>query len=131
MTRVDRGVVLYEVDGPIARIILNRPEKANAQSSDMAWQVDACLDDAEADSTVKVVVISDNTAGASNAANTPCTARAPNSQPGDCASPPSADSMPERVTNTPMTQAEIDQAETDLGILDPVCDPTQGACPAP
>ena len=40
MTRVDRGVVLYEVDGPIARIILNRPEKANAQSSDMVWQVD-------------------------------------------------------------------------------------------
>ena len=63
MTRVDRGVVLYEVDGPIARIILNWPEKANAQSSDMVWQVDACLDDAEVDSTVKVVVIKGNGKG--------------------------------------------------------------------
>jgi serine protease AprX len=35
------------------------------------------------------------------------------------------------VTNSPITAEEIDQAETDLGIVDPACDPTQGACTAP
>jgi subtilisin family serine protease len=35
------------------------------------------------------------------------------------------------VTNSPITPEEIDQAETDLGIVDPACDPTQGACTAP
>jgi hypothetical protein len=41
--------------------------------------------------SVKVVVISDRTAGASSAANSPCTARAPKNQPEDCASPASAE----------------------------------------
>jgi hypothetical protein len=35
------------------------------------------------------------------------------------------------VTNSPITQAEIDQTETDLGIVDPNCDPTQGPTTAP
>jgi serine protease AprX len=35
------------------------------------------------------------------------------------------------VTNSPMTQGEIDQTEADLGILNPTCDPVQGACTAP
>lgn len=34
--------VIYEKDGPIARIILNRPEKANAQNSPMVWDVGGC-----------------------------------------------------------------------------------------
>ena len=37
----DLGVVLYEREGAVARIVLNRPEKANAQSSELVWQVDA------------------------------------------------------------------------------------------
>ncbi|HEY7105782.1 MAG TPA: hypothetical protein VH986_05235, partial [Acidimicrobiia bacterium] len=41
--------VIYEREGPIARIILNLPEKANAQSSAMVRDVEACLDDAERD----------------------------------------------------------------------------------
>jgi enoyl-CoA hydratase/carnithine racemase len=59
----DLGVVLYQMDAPVARIVLNWPEKANAQSSDMVWQVDACLDAAEADSRVKVVIIKANGKG--------------------------------------------------------------------
>ena len=50
-------VVRYETDGPIARIILCWPEKANAQSSAMVWGVEACLSAAEDDSSVKVVII--------------------------------------------------------------------------
>lgn len=53
----DLGVVLYEREAAVARIVLNWPEKANAQSSEMVWQVDAALDRAETDDTVKVVVL--------------------------------------------------------------------------
>lgn len=59
----DLGVVLYERDGAVARIVLNRPEKANAQSSELVWQVDAALDLAEADTGVKVVVVKANGKG--------------------------------------------------------------------
>lgn len=57
MERRDLGVVIYEVEPPVARIVLNWPEKANAQSSDMVWRVDECLESAEEDSRVKVVII--------------------------------------------------------------------------
>jgi len=53
----DLGVVLYEREDAVARVILNWPEKANAQSSEMVWQVDAALYLAETDNTVKVVVL--------------------------------------------------------------------------
>jgi enoyl-CoA hydratase/carnithine racemase len=59
----DLGVVLYERDAAVARIVLNWPEKANAQSSEMVWQVDACLDRAETDDRVKVVVVAANGKG--------------------------------------------------------------------
>jgi len=58
MTEVQHlGVVRYERDDAIARIVLDRPDKANAQSSEMVWQVDAALDLAEHDPAVKVVII--------------------------------------------------------------------------
>lgn len=53
----DSGVVRYERDGEIARIVLNCPERANAQSSEMVAAVDACLDEARRDYGVKVVII--------------------------------------------------------------------------
>jgi enoyl-CoA hydratase len=53
----DLGVVRYERDGAIARIVLNWPERANAQSSDMVSQVDSCLDEARRDYGVKVVIV--------------------------------------------------------------------------
>jgi enoyl-CoA hydratase len=61
--RVDLGVVLYDSADGVAHITLNLPDKANAQSSDMVWQVDRCLDFAQDDMTVKVVVIRANGRG--------------------------------------------------------------------
>lgn len=63
MSTEDLGVVLYDVEGAVAWITLNWPEKANAQSSEMVWQVDSCLDRAEADSAIKVVVVRANGRG--------------------------------------------------------------------
>lgn len=56
-------MVLYESDAPLARIVLNCPERANAQSSEMVWQVNEALDLAENDSKIKVVVIKANGRG--------------------------------------------------------------------
>lgn len=57
METTDLGVVLYEKDDAVARVVLNWPEKANSQSSAMVHQVDAALDMAEADADVKVVIV--------------------------------------------------------------------------
>jgi enoyl-CoA hydratase len=59
----DLGKVLYETDGAIARITLNWPEKANAQSSEMVWQVDEALGLAEHDYSIKVVILRANGKG--------------------------------------------------------------------
>jgi enoyl-CoA hydratase/carnithine racemase len=55
--------VIYEREGPIARIILNQPEKANAQSSAMVRDVEACLDDAERDYDIRVLILKANGRG--------------------------------------------------------------------
>jgi enoyl-CoA hydratase/carnithine racemase len=60
MERRELETVIYEKDGALARIVLNRPEKANAQNSAMVWDVENCLNDAEADYRVKVVVVKAN-----------------------------------------------------------------------
>jgi enoyl-CoA hydratase/carnithine racemase len=57
MERHELEAIIYEKEGPIARIILNRPEKANSQNSPMVWEVENSLKDAEADYTIKVVVM--------------------------------------------------------------------------
>lgn len=62
-TPATRDVVRYERDGAIARIILDWPERANAQSSEMVRQVDSCLDDARRDYGVKVVILKGNGKG--------------------------------------------------------------------
>jgi enoyl-CoA hydratase len=49
--------VIYEVDGPVATITMNRPEVANAQSSELIDEVDAAFDLADADDEVRVVVL--------------------------------------------------------------------------
>jgi enoyl-CoA hydratase/carnithine racemase len=66
MERRELETVIYEKDGPIARIILNRPEKANAQNSPMVWDVDNCLTDAERDYDIKVVIMKANGRGFSS-----------------------------------------------------------------
>ena len=54
---------IYEKDGPVAWITLNYPEKANIQSSGLVFAVDECLDDADHDYDIKVVVIKANGPG--------------------------------------------------------------------
>ena len=63
MERHELEAVIYEKDGPVARIILNRPEKANAQSSAMVWDVENSLNDAENDYNIKVVIMKANGRG--------------------------------------------------------------------
>ena len=63
MERQELETVIYEKDGPIARIILNRPEKANAQNSAMVWDVENSLKDAERDYLIKVVILKANGRG--------------------------------------------------------------------
>jgi enoyl-CoA hydratase/carnithine racemase len=63
MERRELETLIYEKDGAVARIILNRPEKANAQNSPMVWDVENSLKDAEADYRVKVVIMKANGKG--------------------------------------------------------------------
>lgn len=49
--------LIYEVDGPIATITLNRPEARNAYSDDMVRELIQALDLAEDDEAVRVVII--------------------------------------------------------------------------
>lgn len=55
--------VVYEKDGPIARIILNNPASANAQSAQMVHSVNEALDDAQYDYDIKVVILKANGKG--------------------------------------------------------------------
>jgi enoyl-CoA hydratase len=49
--------IRYEVDGAVATITLDRPDAANAQSSQLITELDAAFDRAEADDAVRVVVL--------------------------------------------------------------------------
>jgi enoyl-CoA hydratase len=53
----DSDVVLYEVDGAVATVTLNRPSAANAQSTAMLDELEAAFDRADADDDVRVVVL--------------------------------------------------------------------------
>jgi len=63
MEELDRGVVLYQRDPPVARVILNRPERANTQSSELVHQVDESLEEARRDYDIKVVILKANGKG--------------------------------------------------------------------
>lgn len=63
LQRREFETVIYEKEEAVARIILNRPEKANAQNSAMVHDVDTCLDDAEADYDIKVLLLKANGRG--------------------------------------------------------------------
>lgn len=58
-----RERIIYEKSGPIARITLNWPEKANAQDQKLAEEVDAALLDADRDYDIKVVILKANGKG--------------------------------------------------------------------
>jgi enoyl-CoA hydratase len=49
--------ILYEVDGAIATMTMNRPEAANAQDSRLIDELDAAFDLADADDAVRVVIL--------------------------------------------------------------------------
>jgi enoyl-CoA hydratase len=53
-------VVLYETQGPIARITLNRPDKLNALNAQAVLELDRRVGEAAADDAVKVVLIAGN-----------------------------------------------------------------------
>jgi enoyl-CoA hydratase len=53
----DDEVVRYEVEGPVATILMNRPEVANAQNTALIEGVDAAFDRADADDEVRVVIL--------------------------------------------------------------------------
>ncbi|EOT7836653.1 enoyl-CoA hydratase [Pseudomonas aeruginosa] len=50
-------VVLYEVQGPVALVTMNRPEYHNAQNSKMTYALDAAFRRACGDDAVKVIVL--------------------------------------------------------------------------
>lgn len=49
--------ILYEVDGSVCTITMNRPEVANAQNSQLIDEIDAAFDLADADDAVRVVIL--------------------------------------------------------------------------
>jgi enoyl-CoA hydratase len=49
--------IRYEVAGAVATITMNRPEMANAQSTQLIDELDAAFDEADADDSVRVVVL--------------------------------------------------------------------------
>src|SRR4051812_13292586 len=58
-----RERIIYEKTGPIARVTLNWPEKANAQDQKLAEEVDAALLDADRDYDIKVLILKANGKG--------------------------------------------------------------------
>jgi enoyl-CoA hydratase len=54
---VDHEVIRYEVDGAVATITMNRPEVANAQDTRLIDELDAAFNRADADDSVRVVVL--------------------------------------------------------------------------
>jgi enoyl-CoA hydratase/carnithine racemase len=66
VTGMERRVleaVIYERDPPIARIILNRVDRANTKDATLVTEVDDCLHEADRDREIKVVIIKANGKG--------------------------------------------------------------------
>ena len=55
--------VIYEREPPIARIILNRVDKANTKDAQLVQEVDECLHEADRDKEIKVVILKANGKG--------------------------------------------------------------------
>ncbi len=49
--------IIFETDGPVAKIIFNNPDRRNAVSPDMMRAVDAALDKIIADDSIRVLII--------------------------------------------------------------------------
>jgi len=53
----------YEVDGPIARVTLNRPERGNGITLDLPRELAACVERADLDPSVHVIALAGNGKG--------------------------------------------------------------------
>ena len=49
--------VLYEVDGPVLTITLNRPDALNALSQDLEREFHEALDEAKTDERVRSIIV--------------------------------------------------------------------------
>lgn len=63
MERRELEAVIYEREPPIARIILNRADKANTKDAILVTEVDDCLHEADRDKDIKVVILKANGKG--------------------------------------------------------------------
>jgi len=66
MERKQLQRVILEKDGPIGRIILNWPEKANSQDEAMVFGIDDSLTELERDWNIKVIILKANGRGFSS-----------------------------------------------------------------
>ena len=60
MERTELETIIYEKDGPVARLVMNTPEKANIQTAQQVWDFDEVLRLADADEEVKVLIVKGN-----------------------------------------------------------------------
>jgi len=63
MYRQHLETIIYEKGGSVARIVLNRPENANAQNPALVKDLEFCLTDAEHDYDIKVAILKANGRG--------------------------------------------------------------------
>jgi enoyl-CoA hydratase len=63
VARAVLGVIAYEVTGPVARITLDRPERGNAITMEMPPALAACVERANLDPSVHVLLLSGNGTG--------------------------------------------------------------------
>jgi enoyl-CoA hydratase/carnithine racemase len=52
--------LLYGVDGKVATITLNRPERMNALSRNLEAEIHRALDEADADRNVRAIILTGN-----------------------------------------------------------------------
>ena len=63
MEQTTLETIIYEKDGPIARIVMNTPERANIQTAQQVWDFEDALRYADRDEEVKVLIIKGNGRG--------------------------------------------------------------------
>jgi enoyl-CoA hydratase/carnithine racemase len=54
---VEFSEILYEVDGAVATLTMNRPDRLNAFTINMQREMNAAFDLADADDNVRVVIV--------------------------------------------------------------------------
>jgi enoyl-CoA hydratase len=60
---MDLTTVTYEVEDPVARITLNRPQRGNGITLRMPYEIEACVERANLDPKVRVIALAGNGSG--------------------------------------------------------------------